>query len=310
MSAVIETKNLTKIYGEFHAVKNLNLKVSEGEVFGFLGPNGAGKTTTISMLTGILHPTKGSVHLFGENLSDDYFNLKRRIGVVSEQQYMYNKMTACEYLSFFADLYRVKNKKRKINELLNFVELYKYKDKKLGEYSKGMRQKISISRSLVHDPDILFLDEPAYGLDPAGVKEVRDIIFKEKDNGKTIFMSSHILSEVEKICNYAGIIDKGVLVKKGAMDRLKKASSPGCELEIELVEVNKKIIESLKKLPFVVDVEIGENKNILRIKAPDEKNRAEISGCIFENGGAITGMSTKKATLEDAFVEITRGEVK
>ncbi len=308
MTTVIETKNLTKNYGEFNAVNNLNLKIREGEVFGFLGPNGAGKTTTIAMLIGILHPTDGSVHLFGENLSDNYFDLKKRIGVVSEQQYMYDAMTAYEYLSFFADLYDVKNKRERIYELLNFVELYKYKDKKLGQYSKGMRQKISISRALVHNPDILFLDEPAYGLDPAGVKEVRDIIFKQKDHGKTIFMSSHILSEVEKICNVVGIIDNGVLVKKASMEELKKASSGLCELKIELDKINPGVIESLKRLPFIKNVGVDEkNKNLLKIQTLDEKNRAEISRRIFENNGAIIDMSTEKATLEDIFVKITGG---
>ncbi|ODS38391.1 MAG: hypothetical protein A7315_12425 [Candidatus Altiarchaeales archaeon WOR_SM1_79] len=311
MAAVIETKNLTKRYGNFHAVKDLNLKIGEGEIFGFLGPNGAGKTTTIGMLIGILYPTKGSVHLFGRNLNDDYFNLKKKIGVVSEQQYMYNNMTAYEYLSFFADLYAVKNKKERIDELLKFVELYEFRNKRLKEYSKGMRQKISISRALVHDPDILFLDEPAYGLDPVGVKEVRDIIFHQKDKGKTIFMSSHILSEVEKICDEVGIINKGILVERGSMKQLKGFSSGIHELDIEVDKINDGIITTLKKFNFIEDIEVdGGNKNILKIKTIDGDHRVEISRCIFKNNGTIIGMSEKKTSLEDAFVEITRGGVK
>lgn len=317
MTEVIETKNLTKKYGNFYAVKDLNLKIKEGEVFGFLGPNGAGKTTTIAMLIGILYPTGGSVKLFGRELSEGYFDLKRKIGVVSEQQYMYNQMTAYEYLLFFAELYRVKNKKERINELLKFVELYEFRNKRLKEYSKGMRQKISISRALIHDPDILFLDEPAYGLDPAGVKEVRDIIFKQKDSGKTIFMSSHILSEVEKICDSVGIIHKGELIKKDSMENLRKQGTQGMELKIELNKINQKIIDSLKEFDFIEDIEVSEvneatsggkdnqNKNLLKINTIGD-HRAEISGCIFKNNGLIVGMSTEKATLEDVFVELTR----
>jgi len=308
MAAVIEAKNLTKRYGNFYAVKGLNLKIGEGEVFGFLGPNGAGKTTTIAMLIGILYPTEGSVSLFGRDLSEDYFNLKRRIGVVSEQQYMYNNMTASEYLSFFADLYMVKNKKERIDELLNFVELYEHRNKILGKYSKGMRQKISISRALINDPDILFLDEPAYGLDPVGVKEVRDIILHQKDKGKTIFVSSHILSEIEKICGEVGIINKGVLVKTGNIDRLKGLASAGHELKIELCQIKSEIIESLKNLDFIENLIVDEkNENMLKIKTSGGDYRAEISRRISENNGTIIGMSMEKATLEDVFVEVTKG---
>ena len=309
MATIIETKNLTKRYKDFYAVKDLNLKISKGEIFGFLGPNGAGKTTTIAMLIGILYPTEGKISIFGRDSRDDYFNFKRRIGVVSEQQYMYNNMTAYEYLSFFADLYVVKNKKEKIDELLKFVELYEHRNKRLKEYSKGMRQKVSISRALINDPDILFLDEPAYGLDPAGVKEVRDIILHQRDKGKTIFISSHILSEIEKICDEVGIINKGVLIKRGNIDQL-KLESGGNELKIEVDKINDKIIKSLKKFNFIKDIEPDYEKNILKIKTTDEDNRIKISRCIFKNNITIIGMSIKRATLEDVFVELTRGGVK
>ncbi len=169
MAFIIETRNLTKKYGKLYAVKDLNLEIEKGGVFGFLGPNGAGKTTTIAMLTGILKPTNGDIRIFGNTISSNYFNLKTRMGVVPEYPSVYNEMSAYEYLSFFSDLYRVKNKKGKIEGLLKLLNLYEHKDKLLKNFSKGMKQKISISRALVHDPEILFLDEPIHGLDPMGV---------------------------------------------------------------------------------------------------------------------------------------------
>lgn len=308
---IIETENLSKRYGNFYAVKNLNLQIEKGKVFGFLGPNGAGKTTTIAMLTGILHPTEGSIRLFGKNLYDDYFNIKKRIGVVPEQQYMYGNMSAYRYLSFFADLYGVKNKEERIKEVLNFVELYEYRNKKLKEYSKGMRQKINIARSLIHNPDIFFFDEPSYGLDPIGVKEVRDIIFNLKNEGKTIFISSHILSEIEKICDEIGIINGGILIEKGNLDQLRNFASEFCQVEIEIEKIKDidNLIDELKKFDFVKDV-VKEKENVLRVKIINEDYRGKISRYIFEKGYNIVGMSVKKATLEDMFVKLTRDDKK
>jgi len=164
---MITLKDVTKKYGKFTAVDNLNLEIEEGDSFGFLGPNGAGKTTTILMAVGILRPTYGEIKVFDKDIRRE-IEIKKRIGVVSEQQYLYNNMTAYEYLNFFAELYDVDSDR--VNEILDYMRLSDVKNKLLKEYSKGMRQKISVARAVLHDPDILILDEPAYGLDPKGVK--------------------------------------------------------------------------------------------------------------------------------------------
>lgn len=299
---MITLKDVTKKYGKFTAVDNLNLEIEEGDSFGFLGPNGAGKTTTILMAVGILRPTYGEIKVFDKDIRRE-IEIKKRIGVVSEQQYLYNDMTAFEYLNFFAELYDVDSDR--VNEILDYMRLSDVKNKLLKEYSKGMRQKISVARAVLHDPDILILDEPAYGLDPKGVKEVRDLILTEKKKGKTIFISSHILTEIEKVCDNVGIIDKGKLVFEGKMDELKRKVSGGRRIYIELYKITKKIADTLKKLSFVQDISIEEN--IIQITTEEDK-RKEISEIITESGGVIIGMHEESVSLEDAFLRVIENE--
>jgi len=299
---MITLKDVTKKYGKFTAVDNLNLEIEEGDSFGFLGPNGAGKTTTILMAVGILRPTYGEIKVFDKDIRRE-IEIKKRIGVVSEQQYLYNDMTAFEYLNFFAELYDVDSDR--VNEILDYMRLSDVKNKLLKEYSKGMRQKISVARAVLHDPDILILDEPAYGLDPKGVKEVRDLILTEKKKGKTIFISSHILTEIEKVCDNVGIIDKGKLVFEGKMDELKRKVSGGRRIYIELYKITKKIADNLKKLSFVQDISIEEN--IIQITTEEDK-RKEISKIITESGGIIIGMHEESVSLEDAFLKVIENE--
>jgi len=299
---MITLKDVTKKYGKFTAVDNLNLEIEEGDSFGFLGPNGAGKTTTILMAVGILRPTYGEIKVFDKDIRRE-IEIKKRIGVVSEQQYLYNDMTAFEYLNFFAELYDVDSDR--VNEILDYMRLSDVKNKLLKEYSKGMRQKISVARAVLHDPDILILDEPAYGLDPKGVKEVRDLILTEKKKGKTIFISSHILTEIEKVCDNVGIIDKGKLVFEGKMDELKRKVSGGRRIYIEIYKITKKIADNLKKLSFVQDISIEEN--IIQITTEEDK-RKEISKIITESGGIIIGMHEESVSLEDAFLKVIENE--
>ena len=185
------------------------------------------------------------------------------------------------------------------------MNLSDVKNKLLREYSKGMRQKISIARAVLHDPDILIFDEPAYGLDPKGVKEVRDLILKEKNKGKTIFISSHILTEIEKVCERVGIIDKGNLIFEGKMSELKRRVSKGRIVHIELHRMDKKIIEDLRALSFVQELSVEKNK--IQIITEDDK-RKEISRRITESGGIIIGMYEETVSLEDAFLEVIGNE--
>jgi len=305
---MIHTKNLTKEYDGFRAVDNLNLKVEKGQIYGFLGPNGAGKTTTILMLLGILKPTEGEIYIMGESLSKNPLDIKRRIGVVSEKQYLYKDMTAWEYLNFFADLYGVKNKEKRIDELLSAVNLIDVKDRKLGAFSRGMQQKLGFTRALLHDPDLLLLDEPVSGLDPTGIKQIRDLIEKENKKGRTVFISSHLLSEVEKLCSKVAIINKGKLLAEDSMDNLRRKLTDFVQIEVELTEVSKDILDTLRSFDFIK--EIHQEKNVLTLKVTTDKDhRADISKAIAQKGGVVLGIKTLGMSLEEAFITITQKNI-
>lgn len=301
---IIELSNLTKQYGSFKALDNLCLTVAPGEIYGFLGPNGAGKTTTIKILLDIVKPTTGKVVLFGQELNRSALDLKRKIGVVSEKQYIYKEMTAGEYLDFFADLYCVSDKAKRIDALLEQLDLIEVKHKRLGLFSHGMQQKVGFARAFLHDPDLLILDEPILGLDPKGVQQIRDLIFAANQKGKTIFISSHLLSEVEKLCHKVGIINQGTLLAEATMKELKKRLVDTTEMVVEMLEIKPGIVEILESLNFVRKVR--QNGNVLNIQVlSDRDHRAEISRMLTEKDIVVLGISTEEMTLEEAFMKIT-----
>jgi ABC-type multidrug transport system ATPase subunit len=301
---LLRTEGLTKRYEQLEAVVDLNLHVHKGETYGFLGPNGAGKTTTIMMLLGLEKPTAGKIRLFGQELNSDPLTIKRKIGVVLEHQYLYEEMTAMEYLRFFAKLYEVENPDQRICELLDRVQLLSRRDDLVGGYSRGMRQKLSVVRGLLHDPELLILDEPVSSLDPYGIKEVRDLIIEEQARGRTFFISSHILSEIEKTCSRVGIIHRGVLVAEDEMDSLKAKVQQERELIVELEAMEPGMEEAVRGLQFIQSLEVVDSK--LFIKTDTEHDyRPKISRAIAGAGGTILSMQAKELSLEDAFVTIT-----
>ena len=305
---MIRTENLSKEYDGFKAVDNLNLDVKEGEIYGFLGPNGAGKTTTILMLLGILRPTRGRIYLLEEELTKNFLSLKGRIGVVSEKQYLYKEMAAGEYLDFFADLYGVKDKKKKIDQLLKSVSLLEVKNRKLGAFSRGMQQKLGFARALLHDPELLLLDEPVSGLDPTGIKQVRNLIEKENKKGRTIFISSHLLSEVEKLCREVAIINEGKLLAEDTMENLRRQLSKTVELEVELSQAKEEIMKALSSFDFIQAIKQQENLLTVRVKS-DQDYRAPISETISRQGGIVLGIKVKEMSLEEAFITITQKNI-
>jgi ABC-type multidrug transport system ATPase subunit len=301
---MIQTEGLTKKFDGLTAVDNLNIHVEKGEIYGFLGPNGAGKTTTIMMLLGMERPTAGKIKLFGEDLAQSYFEIKRRVGVLSEFQYLYEDMTAKEYLRFFADLYEVENPDKKINEVLSRIELADRQNELLSGYSKGMKQKLGMARVLLHDPDLLILDEPQSSLDPYGIKEIRDIIMEENSKGKTLFISSHILSEIERTCHRVGIIHHGKLLAEDDMTHLKQQVTDEMEIVVELEIYTDAIGESLRELDFVSSV-TNEGSQLTIKTTVGEDHRSQISRVISNNGGVVLSMVAKEISLEEAFVIIT-----
>jgi ABC-2 type transport system ATP-binding protein len=242
---LIEIRNVTKKFGELTAVAGLDLVVEKGEFFGFLGPNGAGKTTTIKMLTGLLPPTSGEVFLNGLSILKEPSRAKRLVGYIPDMAFVYEKLTAREFLQFIADLYEVEPAcaSRRIEEFLDFFDLRQWGDEMLEGFSHGMRQKIVFSAALIHDPLILIIDEPMVGLDPKSTKLVKDRLTLLCRQGKTIFMSTHSLSLAEETCSRVAIINRGKVIAEGSFSELQQlAVSPRSTLE----EIFLKITEEEK----------------------------------------------------------------
>ena len=221
---MLSTRLLTKRYGSLTAVDELDLEVGAGELFGFLGPNGAGKTTTIKMLVGLLRPTSGMASVAGIDIVRESERAKARIGYVPDAAALYEKLSAREFLEFSGDLYRVEPsaRNRRIDALLKFFDLQDRANDFLSSYSRGMRQKISLAAALLHDPQVLFLDEPTVGLDPLSARQMKDILQDFCQEGKTVFLSTHILEIAERMCTRLGIINHGKLVAIGSLDELRK----------------------------------------------------------------------------------------
>ena len=226
---MIETVNLTKKYGEFVAVNDLNLNVKAGEIYGFLGPNGAGKTTTIRMITGLLHPTSGKVLINGIDIWQEPIRAKAQIGLIPDTPSVYPKLSGNEFLDFIASIYEIprKESRRKIAEILEMLDLTHKADELIETYSHGMKQKIVIAAALLHDPSVLILDEPTVGLDPKSAKLIKDLLKAFALKGKTVFMSTHILEIAEKMCDRVGIINYGELIAEGTIEELRNRVGKG-----------------------------------------------------------------------------------
>jgi ABC-2 type transport system ATP-binding protein len=231
---MIELENLTKRYGNLLAVDNLNLRVPKGEIFGFIGPNGAGKTTTINMVGGVLAPTSGAVMICGKNMADHPEHAKRKIGFIPDRPYLYEKLTGMEFLKFIADLYDVDEDAflKKSEEKLDMFFLSDRSNELIESYSHGMKQRLVMAAALLHDPEVIVVDEPMVGLDPLAIKMVKDLFRHLANEGVTIFMSTHTLKVAEDICDKIGIIHKGTLVATGTYEELRgDVAGEGTDLE-------------------------------------------------------------------------------
>lgn len=220
---MISLTNLTRTYGDLTAVDGLNLEIAAGELFGFLGPNGAGKTTTIKMMVGLLKPTGGTAVMAGFDIAKSPVEAKQRIGYVPDEPYLYEKLTGREFLEFVGDLWRMEADRRNAN-IDKYLELFDLNDKAddfIQSYSHGMRQKIALASALVHEPQILLLDEPTVGLDPKSAKQMKYLLKDFRDRGNTVFLSTHILEIAERLCDRVGIINQGKLAALGTLDELR-----------------------------------------------------------------------------------------
>jgi ABC-type multidrug transport system ATPase subunit len=307
---VIITKDLTKKYGTFCAVDHVSLNIPRGEIYGFLGPNGAGKTSTIMMLLGIIEPTEGEIYLFDKKYTPSDLALRKRIGVVPEKhpRGMWKWMTAYEYCDFFADFFDVNNKEQRIPYLLEKVELLDDAYKKINNFSRGMLQKLSIVRSLIHDPDILFMDEPISGLDPIGIKKVRDLILTENREGRTIFISSHLLSEMEKLCHRVAIIHRGTLIAEDRVGNLFQKIQKEKEILVECDYIPADLDKEMKELSFVHNV-YHEGSTLFLKVSKEGDYRKDISQFLIKKDLVPLKIQEKMMSLEEAFTTITQENV-
>ncbi len=237
---IIEIKELSKSFQDQKAVSGLNLSIGKGQFFGFLGPNGAGKTTTIRMMTGIIPADQGEILIDGLSLRSNKTKILQNIGVVPEIRGFYGWMTAAEYLHFFGELFTVSQLRGRINHLLTLVGLSENKNQRIATFSSGMKQRLSLARALLHQPAILFLDEPTNGLDPQGQEDIKKLLQHLNKEGVTVFISTHLLHEVEELCSHIAIINKGVISFQGTIHELKQKTKGGTLTEMFLSLTHKK----------------------------------------------------------------------
>ncbi len=300
MAAAIETKQLTKSYksrslGRINVVDNLDLHVEEGEIFGFLGPNGAGKTTTIKMLLGIIYPTSGEGYVLGREIGD--MDVHKVISYLPERPYYYEHMTGMELLRFYDSLFG-NNDKAKCQRLLERVNLAADASKTISQYSKGMQQRVGLAQSLLNDPKLLFLDEPTGGLDPIAHTEIRDLILNFREEGRTVFISSHELSEVERICDRVAIIHRGKVMRQGSLNDLLK----GGRIEIIAEGSTRQFADGIKTKDTIVSFADGR----LIVDMPEDLDPNSIIDGLRTSKSKIVSIIPRRKRLEDLFVETVK----
>jgi len=299
--AVIETHGLTKMYGTKIGCTEVSLSCSKGEIFGFLGPNGAGKSTFVKMLTGLLFPSSGDAEILGRPLGD--VGVRQRMGYLPENFKFQDWMTGEDLLSFHAALYKLDKRTKgiRMDEALEIADLKGSEKYRIGTYSKGMQQRIGIAASLLCDPEVLFLDEPTSALDPLGRKEVRDLLLRLKAGGKTVFLNSHLLGEVETICDSIAIIKNGSILKQGAMGRILEEK---IFLHITVDHLPPEVLDKLREHDPNPEVS-GER---LKLHISGKEAIPSINSLLVENGCRVYELVARRESLEDLFIQIVRGE--
>ncbi|MCP8312161.1 MAG: ABC transporter ATP-binding protein [Candidatus Methylarchaceae archaeon HK02M1] len=309
----VETNGLTRRFGSFMAVDHLSFEVKEGEVFGLLGPNGAGKTTTVRMLACLISSSEGSASVGGYDIGRDSLKVRQIVGILTENPSLYERLTAYENMDFFAEAYGlsdVQEKRNRIRELLEFFELYERRNNKVATFSKGMKQKLAIARALVHQPPILFLDEPTAGLDPESSKVIRDLIERLSQREKhTILLCTHHLEDAEKLCNRVMIINRGKSVIVGSPDELRDKIAGQPVLQVILKNLNQKIIEAIKDVKQVKEVDVDNSASRLIITLDDVKSvTPEVVRSIVYAGGMVLSVNTLRPSLEEAYLKLVKEE--
>ena len=314
MAAIIEIQGLTKRYGRLAAVNELDLTVEEGAVFGFVGPNGAGKTTTMRILATLLRPTAGEARVAGHSVLKNRREVRRAIGYMPDFFGVYGDMKVWEYLDFFASCYEIPAETRRglVGDLLELVDLAHRREDYVDALSRGMKQRLCLARALAHDPQVLILDEPASGLDPRARVEIRELLRELQAMGKTIFVSSHILLEIEEICTHIGIIEAGQLVAAGTLAEVRRLIRAHREVRIGLMDRAAEAQAWLAGRPDVVHVEpvTGNGEGSLRVTfAGNDEALAQLLSELVSAGFSVTLFREEAGDLEDVFMRLTKGIV-
>jgi ABC-2 type transport system ATP-binding protein len=307
---MIETKNLTKNYGTLTAVDDLNLTIKDGDIFGFIGPNGAGKTTTMRILVTLLEPTRGSAFINGLDVTKDGKKVRRLVGYMPDFMGVYDDLKVFEYLEFFAAAFGIERKKRKsiVEGVLELTDLESKKSATVDSLSRGMQQRLGLARVLIHDPKVLILDEPASGLDPRARIEIRELLRELKRMGKTIMISSHILSELEEICDHVGIIEHGRLVFSGTLEEIRPRLGIESKVRVKVADHQDKAIELLSALPQVRKVQALGNEIAVTFHEGQHANGIVARTLVNANLDIIS-IQPERLKLDDAFLQLTKGIV-
>lgn len=312
--AVIEVKNLTKMFGKFTAVDDISFNVEKGEIFGLLGPNGAGKTTVLRMLSTLAKPTSGTATIGGYDIVKNDNEVRKLIGIVSEKMILYNRLTAKENLWFFGSLFNLPRDilTKRIDELLNLVKLTKFKNAQVGTFSTGMRQRMNVIRALLNTPQVLYLDEPTLGLDPQSSVEIREFIKKlNRENGTTVIVTTHMMVDADLMCDRIAIIDHGKIVALDTSANLKKQlnGADTAVIKLEVANLNSKLVETIRALNCADSV-TQEDVTHLKILVHGDEAFDSIIDSIRAKNGKINSIENLKPSLEDVFLHLTGHEVR
>jgi len=300
--AAIDCSGLTKRFGDVLAVDDLDLTVEEGEIFGFLGPNGAGKSTTIDILLDFVRPTAGTATVLGLDAQAEGQEVRQRTGVLPDAYHVYDRLTGRQHVRFACEM---KGSDEDPVALLERTGVAEAADRKAGGYSKGMRQRLVLAMALVGDPELLILDEPSTGLDPNGAREMREIIQAENDRGTTVFFSSHIMEQVEAVCDRVGIINKGSLVAENSIDGLRDATETGETLYVSLERVDESVVQQVAVLDGVTNAAIEDGR--VRLSVGD-RSKFRVLEAIDDTVAPIQDFEVVESSLEDLFARYTTGD--
>jgi len=309
MNHVVETQSLRKEYGTLVAARDVELTVERGEVLGLVGPNGAGKTTLLRMLATLVRPTRGTARVLGHDVLRDYLAVRRHIGFMPDFFNLYNDLTPEECLRFFASAYRVPagDIPGRVTAALRYVNLETKRAERIEHLSRGMTQRLGVACMLVHDPDLLLLDEPASGLDPQARVQLRKVLRQLASDGKTIVISSHILTELDDLCTGLCIMDRGRIVERGHVEEITRKAAGATEVEVMLGGAEARAVEIARALDFVREAVLDGNR--LLAKMPDDAGRrAALNRALVTAGIEVAGLRSRKQDLESVFMEIARRE--